>query len=258
MTPDDLDEMHRAVGTRFVVRARRIAAHSMFRDEARLRAYVMGEMTAQFRKETDEMIGLRSPVPEEEALESLAARLRPVLLKKDGVLLSTVIRSVQHFARKTGNDTMREHLELTRTDFLELTSSSGLSAFAVQIQRGAGADVAQLTDLQLADSWLYGDVVHADKDQLRASADFGVDERFRAAVSVYTRVAVYAVQVLDCINELQDGGVAACSENAFTVDVVASVVDGAMQLFKEGTTGSMWVAPVGTPAPPFGPQPAPS
>lgn len=250
LTPGEMDELHRGVVDRFVVRARRIQAHSLFRDEVRVRAYVVGEMKVRFDAQ-GKVLGVRSPVPEEEHLESLAARVRPVILQRDGVHLPKVIKSVQHFAEQAGNQEIFDHLTRTGTAFARETATSGTSAFAIQIQNGADSNIREMTDLELADSWLYGDVVHADATHVFAKDGFGVDERFRAAVGVYIRAAVNTVGVLRCIEQLRADGVAVHGDEAFTVDVVAKVVDGFAHYFGEGATGRVFVAPVGTPPPPF-------
>jgi len=250
LEPHELDELHLEILDRFVVRARRIQAHSLFKDEARMRAYVVGEMKIQF-DEQGQFIGLRSPVPEEEQLESLAGRVRPVILQSEGVHLPRVIKSVQHFAKQAGNQEIFDHLTRTSSEFVRETATSGTSAFSVQIQSGVESDVRAMTDLELADSWLNGDVVHADARHVLIKGGFGVDERFRAAVGVYVRAAVNAVGVLRCIEKLRADGVAVSSDEAFAVDVVATVVDGFAHHFNEGATGHVFVAPVGTPPPPF-------
>jgi len=251
LSPLEVDQVHRSVIARFVVRARRIQAHTLFQDETRLRAYVVGEMNFQFDEEGN-FVGLRSPVPEEEHLESLAARVRPVILRREGVYLPQVIKSVQHFAKQAGNDEIFDRLSRTSTAFTRETATTGTSGFAVQIQTGADSDVREMTDLELADSWLYGDVVHADATHVFAKDGFGVDERFRAAVGVFVRAAVNAVGVLRLIERLRAEGVDVSSDEAFSVDVVATVVDGFAHHFGEGAAGGVFVAPAGTPAPLLG------
>ena len=222
----------------------------MFEEEDRLRSYVLGEMKVAFDTQ-DRVVGVRSPVPKEEHLESLAARVRPVTLQREGVHLPKVIKSVQHFAKQAGNQEIFDHLTRTGAAFARETATSGTSAFALQIQNGADSKIREMTYLELADSWLYGDVVHADATHAFAKDGFGVDERFRAAVGVYVRAAVNAVGVLRCIEQLRADGVAVSGDEAFTVDVVAKVVDGFAHHFNEGATGRVFVAPVGTPPPPF-------
>lgn len=251
-TSAEVDEIHQRVVSRFVVRARRIQAHSIFHDAARLHSYVVGEMKLTVDGE-GQIHRLRSLVPAEEQLESLAGRVRPLLLRGDGVYFANAIRSVQHFARAAGQAETVARLERTRDEFLAQTEGRGIASFAVQIQHGDDGEVAQMTDLQLAESWLYGDVVHADADHIRASAAFGVDERFRAAVGVYTRLAVNAVGVLRHVEQLRSAGSTVCGDDPFNVNVVATVVEGTSNYFKKDTVGRVRVAPVGTPPPPFGP-----
>jgi hypothetical protein len=250
MTQEELVEMHRGIVNRFVIRARRVASHSLFDDRDKLRSYARVEFKATMSSE-GQLLGLRTPVPKEEELESLAARVRPLLLKRDTVFMPSAIRSVQYFARLSSNEAVYEMLERVRAEALKHVEPSGLGGFSVQIQRAFGEDMVEMTDFDLADSWLNGDVVHANPNGMSSPAEFDIDERFRAAVGVYTRTAIQAATVLEHVKRLRVGGVDVCSTGSLEEPVVATVIDGHMNHFKDGTVGRVFVAPVGTPSPPF-------
>jgi hypothetical protein len=70
----------------FVLRARRVVAHSLCTDDGELANLADGDWYA-IRKNGEE--SLQRLLPNEEVLESLAARVRPLILKKDRCTTAT-------------------------------------------------------------------------------------------------------------------------------------------------------------------------
>src|SRR5688572_4273804 len=80
--------------SRFVLRARRIAAHSLVQDRAKLRSHASGTF-----KGTLDMTGKLTMVQElpddEEAFESLAARLRPLTVRSEPIYFVKVFAALE-------------------------------------------------------------------------------------------------------------------------------------------------------------------
>jgi hypothetical protein len=75
----------------------------------------------------------------------------------------------------------------------------------------------------LANSWLYGDVVHADPAAQQAAFGHSLNSRYRAAVVLYGGVAVHVVATLNLIIEAKEAGVLTVDEGAFTAPVTVTV-----------------------------------
>lgn len=84
---------HARTLNRFVLRARRIEAHSLARDRRALSALLEFSLAGQIQ--LDGTMEMRRALPDEEAFESLAARVRPVLVKSESVYLARVLDAVK-------------------------------------------------------------------------------------------------------------------------------------------------------------------
>ena len=59
------------------------------------------------------------------------------------------------------------------------------------------------TDVELAFAWLYQDVAHGDES---TTGDLGIVERYRAAVGVFSHVAVMSLRTLDYLKHSMSTG----------------------------------------------------
>jgi hypothetical protein len=73
------------------------------------------------------------------------------------------------------------------------------------------------TDIDMAFAWLYQDVAHGDKV---STGYFDVTERYRAAVQVFSHLAVVTIQTLHYINDLAARGLLELPVGTFTDPVV--------------------------------------
>jgi hypothetical protein len=198
--PADVSDQQMAKIEAFVVRARRIAAHSLAADPQVLLDLNRGELKVVL--EPDGTARLCQKYPPEEQLESLAARVRPVMLDKEPVYLPGVLKALGYFLREAP-----EHLETCqalRQRWEDVDPRSGkLAAYRVEHNRTDGiASTSVASDSELALAWLYGDVIHADPQT--TVGDISLDERYRSAAHAVARIAVFVRDVLGFILWLHD------------------------------------------------------
>lgn len=78
------------------------------------------------------------------------------------------------------------------------------------------------TDIELAYAWLYQDVAHGDE---ASTGYFGVEERYNAAVGVFSHIAVVAIETLHYINELVAVDVVDLPVGTFSDPVVVTATE---------------------------------
>ena len=87
---DDIDA--RDILRRFVIRARRVEAHSLVQNHA-VEKYVKPSMKVDYKEGQPPRI--KYAMPDQEIFESLAARTRPCILGSEPVYLDKVFRSIE-------------------------------------------------------------------------------------------------------------------------------------------------------------------
>jgi hypothetical protein len=231
---------------RFVLRARRIEAHSLVRDWDQLTQHAQGSFRVHL--DVSGPVSFTRTLPgDEEAFESLAARVRPLMLKSEPIHCLKVVTALQRLmdCSADATDEHRSRLDKLRGAWqaAELQGSQ-IQAYAVQSMRLDGSDAPPMvSDTQLAAGWLYADLIHADptgpKQQVMR---FSLRERYAAAVRVFSRIAALAVSTLRLVEDLRSAGVLSIPEHVWNQDVVV----GASELVEQGTA---LIAPAGS-APP--------
>src|SRR5690606_12821042 len=155
---------------------RRIEAHSLLSDPQKFVKWAHGSAQLTLGNGEGE---IRFDLPPEEAFESLAARVRPLLLEDDGLHHKRVLAAIGAFGRDNA-EVVRQR-EVLRGAWERATGST-----MVAFQIGQAIDGAPLvSDVDLAHGWLYGDLVHAKPDVPAAVLDASLDQRYLAAVIVY-------------------------------------------------------------------------
>jgi hypothetical protein len=164
-------EKHRERLGAFVVRARRVLASPLAQDDAQLgRAHEM-----QLVERSDRSY-LRVWLPDEHELESLAARARPLLLTGDTVYYANALASLSALVPATKVET-----RALRSEWSKLTNGAA-GRYAVQGFNPDQPEPPRTWDNQeLANAFLYGDLVHADAHHQGAAAAANLNERYRAA-----------------------------------------------------------------------------
>lgn len=213
--------------TSFVLRARRVAAHSLAADPHRL--LEVAQVT--FRLEPDPATGgtvFVQDLPPEEQIESAAARVRPLLLQGEAIFHCSVFNAIGFFLQGDGHAGRREHFERLRFAWRAVDPrGTGLNAYSVQVapmQDGQPIVEAasSLADNELAFAWLYGDVVHHDPERLAATGVAGVRERYRAAAPLVCRVMIHTIATLRFVELLASHGLLPVPPAALKAEVVVT------------------------------------
>src|SRR5699024_7549534 len=84
--------------------------------------------------------------------------------------------------------------------------SSEVQMYSMQQFRRDGSQISsRVSDIQLAAAWLYSDLVHADvKGEKRKALSFSLEERYAAAVRVFSKIAILTISTLRLIEALRD------------------------------------------------------
>lgn len=215
--PEDVEQRYLACLNLFATRARRVEEHSLASDKDQLLAWAQGAIKLQFGSSPT----VSWDLPDEEALDSLAARCRPFVLKGDPVHYGKVSNALGYFVRSE-DDPLRialsgvkaawQKLDPDNKDYLGYESSVG--------KIGAPLGTA-VTDKALAYAWLYGDLVHADSDIIERVGEHDIDSRFQGGVLLIANVAVQAIATLNLLRSAEELNIISLEEDAFTRRVTA-------------------------------------
>lgn len=221
---------------KFILRAKRVESHSLLKDINNLRRYAETESKIIFNKESNKAKIIIELPPDEEVFESLVSRIRPFMLKSEPIFYENIFSALEFILEteelKTSVSELKNHWDLINTDSKEIHGYS--------ISDDASHEAS---DLQLAGAWLYADLVHADpKGNKKCGMDFSMEDRYVAAVRIFSSLALLTVETLAFIYNLEKLGIFDIPENIKTEEVVI----GKDQIVKEGF---IYQAPVGTEAP---------
>lgn len=204
----------------FVLRARRITSHSLWREHRNLleraRRGEMNFLVNHNQRTNETTYLLRQEFPEEELLESLAARLRPLTLASEELHYAKVLDSIAALVPDSRFPECFEPIEHWRQMWARVaTRDESAQAYFIATDQGVASD----QDLMYA--WYYGDVVHAD-DKEAESKGLGIQERYRAAVGIVTRIVECTDLTLHLVRSLVDEGVLALDPELFEREVVVT------------------------------------
>lgn len=230
----------------FVIRARRIGAHSIVQDEKRLRGHSEGSFSGSLN--ISGTLTMHRELPPEEVFESLAARVRPLTIAGEPIYYAKVFDAIERLM--DASEVAVEPAERDRSTELrrawEATEIQGtqIQVYAMQVVGVDGSNPSPMvSDTQLAAGWLYADLVHADpKGPKRESLLFPMKERYAAAVRVFSRLAALSIATLRFVEHLRERNVIKLDPAVWQQDVVVD----AAELVEQG---SLHVAPVGTALP---------
>lgn len=233
----------RAILEQFVLRARRVQLHSIVADPVELRRLV--DVQWQFTRSAETGITSASRMlAKEQDVESLAARLRPLMLQDESIHYDKVVNAITallreaepavaaRFAKTEGKRLKKAFAALDPKRITDITD------YALSVHDKDGSTVAPMASMALlAEAWLYNDLVHATvKSHLQDALQHSLEERFAAAVFVFARLAVHTLKLLECIQYLQTHGRLGLRQECFDTTVTAREV----QTFAEV---EIWSAP---------------
>jgi hypothetical protein len=241
MVDQRTDEELLAIIEGFVLRARRVVAHSLTDDE------LLDELAGggwQLTRESGQ-ISVQRHLPGEEALESLAARVRPFILNEDPVQYGYVLNALTSYLTRRGrHEDVRWCRNVLKKDWQSVDPRTGASTYAVSVtQENSSEQAVELTDAALTLTWFYGDLVHADEAQVAAGAVFGIEDRYAAAAVRTAQLAILTRDTLNFILQLSEDGTLPLSEKSTTVAVKVESQSLQMSELLVGPTGTTF--PVG-------------
>ena len=206
----------------FVLRARRVGAHSLAEDRKSLGRLQNPQYNVTVNRVTGSST-IRREFPPEEQVESAAARVRPLLLEGEDAHYAKALNALMFFAREDGADaTVFKLLKGLRQEWVDTASEKAHRlTYEVRLKQGEGPEQA-IDDRRLAFAWIYGDVVHADPDRREAAHFFGVEERFHAAVPLIAQLMVLTIRTLHTIEWLHGCRLLPFLHDAFAEDVVVT------------------------------------
>lgn len=226
--------------SRFVLRARRIAAHSLVLDRAELQSHASGLFTGTIDT-TGKMTMVQELPDSEEAFESLAARLRPLTVRSEPIHFVKVFAALEAVQSAQYEDRIT-----TLRDAWNATEIQGtqVHAFSVQQSKADGTEATDfISDTQLAAAWLYADLVHSEATGAKKAAlVFPMAERYGAAVRIFAHMALLTLATLELVDSMADDGLIDLDPQARTADVVV----GKGELVREARA---YVAELGTTPP---------
>jgi hypothetical protein len=228
----------------FVLRARRVREHSLVKTQAQLLAR-LGRGDTTFRVEQNIKTGesktyLVQDFPDEEAMESLATRVRPFTLgDTEDVSYGNVLDAIKELATEADIAAASvEPLSWFDDMWLKTAGRKHPDPQAMTIITGQG----EVTDLQLMFAWMYYDVVHMDRKEVKTAIGLSVGERYRAAAPVVARIVALAIKTLKLVTALHKSG--AISLDPAVFETAVTVAEPSREIEAEVSH-----APVGTPPP---------
>ncbi|MBJ8342967.1 hypothetical protein JGU71_29180 [Antrihabitans sp. YC3-6] len=185
--------------------------------------------------------------PDEEEFESLAARIRPLILQNEWLRWTNVITALRTSVDQQQLEEIAEPLKWWHAEWVKVAENPGdmgAQAFYSVTEDGT------VTDLQLMWAWLYSDLVHAHKLDAKF-AKYGIGDRFRASTGVIARIVWMVEKTYYLVAALHEEGLLSISPEMFERSVTVPEPD-------LSQIGRIYVAPVGTPPPigleAFGPE----
>jgi hypothetical protein len=201
-TPQTMGEA-REILCRFVVRARRVASHSMVKDGS-YRKYATGNMILKYVEGGQPSIKHELPV-DQEVFESLASRLRPCIVRSEPIFLGKVFASLDLLiGGRHITDEQKQLLDEHRRRFGQLSEKKDGVSYTVQTFDPDGTPTTdRLSDLLIGDAWMYGDLVHADPHAEKAEAmRLSYNERYQAATMFFSQLTQIVVDLLALVTDL--------------------------------------------------------
>ncbi|MEV5295975.1 hypothetical protein AB0K64_32760 [Streptomyces sp. NPDC053741] len=224
----------------FVVRARRVEEHSLAADWDALVALTTMQMAVAQLGGGEVLI--RQVFPDEEVVESAAARLRPILLTGDPCFYQKTLKALGYFCRDLPQE--MEWIRATRAEWRARVSPATPeeAGYWVAVSNTVTGESYDLDRHKLAMAWIYGDVVHHDTIRRDEGDAFGLFERFRGAVPLVAWGMVGAIELLNYIRALHADGVLRLRQEVLDEPV-------ALKSTTWEHTAQLYYAPVGTQAP---------
>lgn len=208
---------------RFVVRARRIEAHSLVRSK-KVKELTQPSYTLRFNDSTVSM-RLNNRPEDEEVFESLATRIRPCIVDSEPIQLEKVVAAIRVLTSTVELDERQSTLlELVDTWCKEHIAPHSYNAISSHEEIGElnSDKVTSASDTLLGLGWYYADLVHADpRQEKEAALEFPYDFRYNQGVVLVSHLALIISSLLKLIREINDTNELGLSPEIWTSQVTA-------------------------------------
>lgn len=163
---------------------------------------------------------LELSLPDEEAFESLAGRVRPFLMPKDQIYFKNVLAALRPYLEQDAE--LREKLDELEERWSRFDPKSGQTlGYAMQVGKADGPLGTLVADTTLADAWLYCDFGHGDTNVAERVGQHRLEARYEAAVLLISNIAVCAVSALELARKAWGKGLLPLAESDFDDRVLA-------------------------------------
>lgn len=223
----DLESNAVACLSSFVLRARRVEAHSLAADKDALRALAHGTTTVQTTPSTGQSYVVEK-LPPEEQVESAAARVRPILLRSEPIHHAKVTKHLGYLLRSAQDERVRPALEGLKASWNRIRpdGKEQLLAYSMQVSKLDGSVTMDATsDIAMAYAWIYGDVIHADDARIAAVESAGLRRRYSAAVLIVSHTMLLTIATLNFIRTVVDDGLIELPRAVLDQRVVVEAVE---------------------------------
>ncbi|MFT4043815.1 MAG: hypothetical protein QM673_11705 [Gordonia sp. (in: high G+C Gram-positive bacteria)] len=221
----------------FLLRARRIRSHSLIREQGELMSQLYsGTMKVAITRNTttgEESHRIRMEFPPEEAMESLATRVRPLILSSEPIYCQKVLDSLVEIV---GADTLDKQIDLDGWREKWRTAIDGNGEAQAYI---VGTESGSITDRKLMYAWIYGDLVHATAPRSPVIQDLSIDDRYHAAAPGIARICQLVITTQIMLLDLIEKGLLRIDEAVLSEKVVVTEthVDKAAQVYVASVEG---------------------
>lgn len=217
--PVQREQQHRLWLEAFILRARRVSKHSLLQDLDNMTKLAQGGFDMRIAADGTGEWAIN--LPPEEQMESLAARVRPVLLQDEWVHHGKVLNAVAGLVPDLPA-AAKEHRKFLQSEWKKIDDQSvELRAYSVQRLDEHGQE-SQAVDTVLAWAWFYGDVVHASPARLARAGDIGVFERYQAACTLVARIVWLTIETYTLILGLHHAELLDIDPKLLEADVVVT------------------------------------
>lgn len=146
----EVEDRHLKTLASFVLRARRIEAHSLAADKVKLQKLSSGEITIEVVP-SEQKTYLIQELPPEEVIESAAARVRPLIMQDDPTHHSKVMSALGYFTRNSEDEKLRSLVATISAEWRRIKpKGSDILGSSLQMQNAEGVESEILSDMELA------------------------------------------------------------------------------------------------------------
>ncbi|UOX90429.1 hypothetical protein MUY14_07340 [Amycolatopsis sp. FBCC-B4732] len=228
---------------RFVLRARRVAAHSLMQDRESFTKLMQDNFTLRMALDGTATLS-RSLPADQEIFESLAARVRPLTLESESIFYKKVLAALKRMIKAASTPGSRELEQLTEltSEWTAMSLGRDVQVYEMWLSNADDTETTgRATDNQLAAGWIYADLVHADATGWKQDAlAFSLEERYAAAVSVISRLASLSSRTLEFVRQLHDSNTIELERTVWDTAVVVASTELVL------ASATAYVGPVGT------------